>query len=116
MNINLKRDWYKIVLVILIVGGGLWQVSAWAQDMRNGITRGDQKDEQHDTRIASIENKQDKMHDMLRTMFVIDSVKNADDTELMAKVYEITNNDTIDSTTMHWAWEDSLYRPTDTIR
>lgn len=111
MNINLKRDWYKIILVIIIVSGGIWQVSAWGQDMRNGIKRGDDKDKQHDIRFASVENKQDEMHEMVRTMFVIDSVKNADDIELMEKVYKITNNDTVDTVSLNWTWVDSTYQP-----
>lgn len=101
-----------IVIILGILSGiatGLWRASAWAQNVKNGIEAGVDKDKQQDTLIADITITQKQMFQMMRTMFVIDSLERAGDTKLMARVYAITNcEDTIPEDTLgtnEWSTE-----------
>lgn len=94
--------------ILISIATGLWRASAWAQNVKNGIEAGIDKDKQQDTLIANITITQKQMFQMMRTMFVIDSLENADDTKLMERVYAITNcKDTIPDTlgTNEWSTE-----------
>jgi len=87
--------------ILISISTGIWRASAWAQDVKNDIKQGIEKDKQQDTLMAKFEQRQDGMYEMMRIMFVIDSLERAGDTKLMEKVYAITNNkDTVPKKTL----------------
>ena len=105
---TLNNGWRKAknISVIIAIIGGIGALGGWYKTYADSTAVTAETLKTHTKEIANLEENYKGMHDMMRTMFVIDSIKNADDTELMSRVYAITNNkDTVPETlgTNEWS-------------